>query len=224
MRIDILTLFPEIFDGVFQHSILKRSQDKKIVEIYLHNIRDYSLDKHKKVDDYAYGGGPGMVMAVEPISQCIEALIAKRDYDEIIYMAPDGIPFKQDVANGLSLKENLMFLCGHYKGIDERIRQYYITQELSLGDFVLSGGELAAATMIDAIVRVIPGVLNDETSALSDSFQDGLLSAPVYTRPPQWKGLNVPEVLLSGNDKLIAEWKIEQQIQRTKERRMDLLK
>lgn len=223
MRIDILTLFPEIFEGIFNHSILKRAQQKQLVEIHIHNIRDYAFNKHKKVDDYPYGGGAGMVMSVEPISLIIEKLKAERNYDEIIFMAPDGEVFNQNTANGLSLKQNLIFLCGHYKGIDERIRQYYITQEISLGNFVLSGGELAAAAMIDAVVRVIPGVLNDETSALSDSFQDGLLSAPVYTRPPEWKDLKVPEVLLSGNEKLISEWKIEQQLERTKLRRPDLL-
>jgi tRNA (guanine37-N1)-methyltransferase len=202
---------------------MKRAQDKGHVEIYIHNIRDYSTDKHKNVDDYQYGGGAGMVLSIEPISTIIEKLKNERSYDDIIYMTPDGKVLEQSDCNSLSLKENLMILCGHYKGVDERIREHYITKEISIGSYVLSGGELAAAVLTDAIVRLIPGVLNDETSALTDSFQDNLLSPPVYTRPPEFKGWRVPEILLSGNLPAIEKWREEQAMKRTMERRPDLL-
>ena len=223
MRIDILTLFPEMFTGPFNHSIIKRAMDKNKVVIKLHNIRDYSQNKHHKVDDYPFGGEAGMVMMIEPIDLCIQKLKKERCYDEIIFMTPDGELLDQPIANQLSLKENIIIICGHYKGIDERIREYIVTKEISIGSYVLSGGELAAAVTVDAIIRLIPGVLSDETSALSDSFQDELLSAPVYTRPAVYNGWSVPEVLLSGNAKLIQEWKMEQAIARTMERRPDLL-
>lgn len=203
MRIDILTILPKLFDGPFSDSILKRAQEKGHVSIHLHNIRDYSTDKHKNVDDYQYGGGAGMVMRIEPIAACIDQLKAERSYDEIIYMTPDGELLEQGISNQLSIKGNLMILCGHYKGVDDRIRQHYITKEISIGSYVLSGGELAAAVLVDSIVRLIPGVLNDETSALTDSFQDQLLSPPVYTRPPVYNGWSVPDVLLSGNSQEI---------------------
>ncbi len=223
MRIDILTIFPEMFDGPFGYSIIKRARDKALVNIYLHDIRAFATDKHKRVDDYQYGGGSGMVMMMEPIVRCIESLKEKISYDEIIFMSPDGDLLDQKTANRYSLSKNLMILCGHYKGIDERIREHYITKEISIGDYVLSGGEMAAAVFTDAIVRLIPGVLNDETSALSDSFQDSILSAPVYTRPAEYKGMKVPPVLLSGNDKEIEQWRIDKALERTKERRPDLL-
>jgi len=223
MQIDILTIFPEMFDGVFKHSIIKRSQEKGIVKIYLHNIRDYSTDKHKRVDDYQYGGGSGMVMMIDPISKCIDKLAENTKYDEIIFMTPDGEKLAQPLANRLSTYQNILILCGHYKGIDERIREKYITREISIGDYVLSGGELAAAVLTDSIVRLIPGVLNDETSALSDSFQNNLLSAPVYTRPFDYEGLQVPNVLLSGNDKEIDNWRLKKAMERTRQRRPDLL-
>lgn len=223
MRIDILTLLPELLEGPFAVSIMKRAQDKGLVSIHMHNIRDYSTNKHKNVDDAQYGGGAGMVMSVEPISAVIEKLQAERDYDEIIYMTPDGEVLDQGECNDLSLKKNLMILCGHYKGVDERIREHYITQEISVGSYVLSGGELAAAIVVDSIVRLLPGVLNDETSALTDSFQDGLLSPPVYTRPPEFKGLKVPDILLSGDLKKIDAWREEKAIERTQARRPDLL-
>ncbi|PLW93649.1 MAG: tRNA (guanosine(37)-N1)-methyltransferase TrmD [Marinilabiliales bacterium] len=223
MRIDILTIFPEMFDGPFSHSIIKRAIEKEKAEIHLHNIRDYTLDKHKKVDDYQFGGGAGMVMMAEPIILAIEKLQKERKYDEIIFLTPDGEVLNQGIANQLSMTGNLILLCGHYKGIDERIREHFITKEISVGDYVLSGGELAAAVLSDAIIRLIPGVLNDETSALSDSFQNNLLSAPVYTRPSEFRGWKVPEVLLSGNDKLIQEWRHEKALDRTKKRRPDLL-
>lgn len=223
MRIDILTILPNLFNGPFSDSILKRAQEKNLVEIHLHNIRDYSTDKHKNVDDYQYGGGAGMVMRVEPIAACIDKLKSERDYEEIIYMTPDGEVLEQQLSNQLSIKGNLLVLCGHYKGVDDRIRQHYITKEISIGSFVLSGGELAAAVLVDSIVRLIPGVLNDETSALTDSFQDGLLSPPVYTRPPEFNGWEVPEVLLSGNPKEIEIWREEEALKRTKIRRPDLL-
>jgi len=224
MHIDILTIFPEMFEGPFKHSIIKRSQEKKLVSIRLVNIRDWATDKHKRMDDYQYGGGSGMVMMVEPISKCIEALKEENEYDEIIYMSPDGELLNQKMANRYSTAGRLMILCGHYKGIDERIRQMYITREISIGSYVLSGGELAAAVFVDSIVRLIPGVLNDETSALSDSFQDDLLSPPVYTRPANFKGHKVPDILLSGNDKLITEWRMDQAEKRTKIRRPDLMR
>ena len=223
MRIDILTILPKLFDGPFSDSILKRAQEKGHVAIHLHNIRDYSTDKHKNVDDYQYGGGAGMVMRIEPIAACIEQLKSERTYDEIIYMTPDGEILEQGTSNQLSIKGNLMILCGHYKGVDDRIRQHYITKEISIGSYVLSGGELAAAVLVDSIVRLIPGVLNDETSALTDSFQDQLLSPPVYTRPPVYNGWSVPDVLLSGNSQEIDRWREEQALERTKSRRPDLL-
>lgn len=223
MRIDILTLLPELLEGPFSASIMKRAQEKGLVEIHLHNIRDYSTNKHKNVDDYQYGGGAGMVMSIEPIVAVIEKLQAERSYDEIIYMTPDGELWEQGACNSLSLKENLMVLCGHYKGVDERVRQHFITKEISVGSYVLSGGELAAAIVVDSVVRLLPGVLNDETSALTDSFQDNLLSPPVYTRPPDFRGLKVPEVLLSGDFKKIDAWREEQALKRTQERRPDLL-
>jgi tRNA (guanine37-N1)-methyltransferase len=223
MRIDILTILPKLFDGPFSDSILKRAQEKGHVSIHLHNIRDYSTDKHKNVDDYQYGGGAGMVMRIEPIAACIEKLKAERVYDEIIYMTPDGEILEQGASNQLSIKGNLMILCGHYKGVDDRIRQHYITKEISIGSYVLSGGELAAAVLVDSIVRLIPGVLNDETSALTDSFQDQLLSPPVYTRPPVYNGWSVPDVLLSGNSQEIDRWREDQALERTKSRRPDLL-
>ena len=223
MRIDILTLFPEIFEGPLSESIMKRAVDKGLVEIHFHNIRDYSEDKHKRVDDYPFGGGAGMVMRIEPIAKLIEKLKSERDYDEVIYTTPDGEIFDQKIANSLSLAGNIMILCGHYKGIDQRVRDLYITKEISIGDFVLTGGELAAAVMIDAIVRLVPGVISDETSALTDSFQDNLLSPPVYTRPADFRGHKVPDVLLSGHEKRIEEWREEQAYERTKRLRPDLL-
>ena len=222
MQIDILTIFPEMFDGPFSHSIIKRAKEKGHVTINLHNIRDYSASKHKNVDDYPFGGGAGMVMMIEPVARCIETLKEKTRYDDIIYMSPDGALLTQKLANQLSLSSNLILLCGHYKGIDERIREHFITREISVGDYVLSGGELAAAVLTDAVVRLIPGVLNDETSALSDSFQDNLLSPPVYTRPADFRGWKVPDVLLSGNEKGIVKWRYEQSLGRTKERRPGL--
>ena len=223
MRIDILTILPELLEGPFSHSILKRAEQKGLAEIHLHNIREFSLDKHRSVDDYAYGGGAGMVMMAEPIVRCIEHLKEQRTYDEIIYMTPDGDLLNQKMANELSLRGNLMILCGHYKGIDQRIRDRWITREISIGDYVLSGGELGAAVLTDAIVRLLPGVLNDETSALSDSFQDDLLAPPVYTRPADFRGMPVPEILLSGNFARIDEWRHQQSVERTRQRRPDLL-
>jgi len=223
MRIDILTILPELLQGPFSASIMKRAQDKGLAEIHIHNIRDYSINKHKQVDDYQYGGGAGMVMSVEPIAAVLDKLISERKYDEIIYMTPDGVVLDQKITNSFSLYENIIILCGHYKGVDERIREIYITKEISIGSYVLSGGELAAAVLTDSIVRLIPGVLNDETSALTDSFQDNLLSPPVYTRPPEFRGHKVPEVLLSGNFDLIEKYREEEAYKRTKERRPDLL-
>ena len=223
MRIDILSIFPEMFEGPFSHSIVKRAQEKGLAEIHIHDIRIYSKNKHKKVDDYPYGGGAGMVMMIDPIVSAIEDLKSRVNYDAIIFMTPDGKVFNQQTANHFSSFENILLLCGHYKGIDERIRENYITHEMSIGDYVLSGGELAAIVVTDALIRLIPGVLGDENSALSDSFQDGLLSPPVYTRPFDFKGLKVPEILLSGNDKAIVEWKHQQAVERTQKRRPDLL-
>lgn len=223
MRIDILTILPRLLDGPFADSIMKRAQDSGHVEIVIHNIRDYSLDKHKHVDDYQYGGGAGMVMCIEPIARLIDQLTSEREYDELIYMTPDGVLLEQAHCNSLSLKKNLLILCGHYKGVDERIRTHYITREISIGSYVLSGGELAAAVLVDSIVRLIPGVLNDETSALTDSFQDNLLSPPVYTRPPEYNGWKVPDVLLSGNFAQIEAWREHMAYERTMERRPDLL-
>lgn len=223
MRIDILTILPQLMESPFSASIMQRAQDKGHVEIHMHNIRDYSTNKHKNVDDYQYGGGAGMVMSIEPIATLIEKLKSERVYDEIIYMTPDGEVLEQGLCNQLSLKTNLMILCGHYKGVDQRVRDYYVTKEISIGSFVLSGGEVAASVLVDAVVRLIPGVLNDETSALTDSFQDGLLAPPVYTRPPEFNGWKVPDVLLSGDFNKIEKWREEQAYQRTKERRPDLL-
>ncbi len=223
MHIDILTVLPQLLDSPFSASIMQRAQDKGHVEIHVHNIRDYSTNKHKNVDDYQYGGGAGMVMSIEPIVALIEKLKAERTYDDIIYMTPDGEILEQKHCNQFSLGENLMILCGHYKGVDERIREHYITKEISIGSYVLSGGELAAAVLVDAVVRLIPGVLNDETSALTDSFQDNMLAPPVYTRPPEFNGWKVPDVLLSGDFKKIEQWREEQAYQRTKTRRPDLL-
>ena len=223
MRIDILTLLPELLQGPFSASIMKRAQDKKLVEIHFHNIRDYATNKHKNVDDYQYGGGAGMVMSIEPIVNVIEKLQNERTYDEVIYMTPDGVLLEQAICNDLSLKGNIILLCGHYKGIDERIREHFITKEISIGSYVLSGGEIAAAVLTDAVVRLLPGVLNDETSALTDSFQDNLLSPPVYTRPPEFRGWKVPEVLLSGNFPNIEKWREDKALERTKDRRPDLL-
>lgn len=223
MRIDILTVVPNLLDSPFAHSIMKRAQEKDLVEICIHNIRDYSTSKHKNVDDYQYGGGAGMVMSIEPIAAIIEKLKAERSYAEIIYMTPDGELLEQNMANHLSISGNIMILCGHYKGVDERVREHYITKEISIGSYVLSGGELAAAVLVDAIVRLIPGVLNDETSALTDSFQDNLLSPPVYTRPEEFNGWKVPDVLLSGNPQKIEQWREEQAFIRTQSRRPDLL-
>ncbi|MBE0660892.1 MAG: tRNA (guanosine(37)-N1)-methyltransferase TrmD [Bacteroidales bacterium] len=223
MRIDILTIFPEMFSGPFDHSIIKRAKEKKLVEIYFHNLRDFSQSKHRNVDDYAFGGGSGMVIMAQPIADCIDKLKQERNYDEIIFLTPDGVLFSQPEANRLSLLENIILLCGHYKGVDERIREHYITREISVGNYVLSGGELAAAVICDSLIRLIPGVLNDETSALSDSFQDNLLSPPVYTRPADFRGNKVPDVLLSGNEALINQWRLEQALKRTGERRPGLL-
>lgn len=223
MRIDILTVVPSLLESPFAASIMQRAKDKGHVEIYIHNIRDYSTNKHKNVDDYQYGGGAGMVMSIEPIVACIEKLQGERGYDEIIYMTPDGKLLEQSDCNQLSLCKNIIILCGHYKGVDERIRQHYITKEISIGSYVLSGGELAAAVVVDAVVRLIPGVLNDETSALTDSFQDGLLSPPVYTRPEEFRGWRVPDVLLSGDPKKVDEWRETEALKRTQERRPDLL-
>lgn len=222
MRIDIITILPELIQSPFEHSILKRAEEKGLVEVCFHNIRDYSTNKQKSVDDYQYGGGAGMVMTIQPIADCIDKLKAERDYDEIMYMTPDGETFNQQIANGMSLLKNIIILCGHYKGVDQRLRDHYITREISIGDFVLSGGELAAAVVSDAIIRLIPGVLNDETSALTDSFQDNLLSPPIYTRPADYKGWKVPDVLLSGNFGKIDEWREEKALEHTKNRRPDL--
>ena len=223
MHIDLITVVPGLLEGPFSHSILKRAEEKGIATVRIHNLRDYATGKQKQVDDYAFGGGAGMVLMIEPIARCIEALQQERVYDEIIYMTPDGEVLEQGLCNQLSLKNNLMILCGHYKGVDERVREHYITKEISIGSFVLSGGEVAASVLIDAIVRLIPGVLNDETSALTDSFQDHLLAPPVYTRPADYNGWKIPDILLSGDLKKIEEWRHEQAVQRTKERRPDLL-
>lgn len=223
MRFDIITVLPSLLESPFAHSILQRAQKKGIAEIHVHNLRDYAVNKQKSVDDYPYGGGSGMVMQIEPFALCIEKLKSEREYDEIIYMTPDGVTLNQGIANDLSTKGNIIILCGHYKGIDQRIRDVFVTKEISIGDYVLSGGELPAAIVVDAVVRLIPGVLSDETSALSDSFQDGLLDAPIYTRPAEWRGLCVPDILLSGNEAKINEWRDEQQLLRTRERRPDLL-
>ncbi|MET0570917.1 MAG: tRNA (guanosine(37)-N1)-methyltransferase TrmD [Pedobacter agri] len=223
MRFDIITVLPALLESPFAHSILQRAQKKGIAEIVVHNLRDYATNKQKSVDDYQYGGGSGMVMSIEPFAACIEKLQAEREYDEIIFMSPDGVTLNQNTANELSIKKNIIILCGHYKGIDQRIRDIFVTREISVGDYVLSGGELPAAIVVDAVVRLIPGVLNDETSALSDSFQGELLDAPVYTRPADWRGHKVPDVLLSGHEAKVNEWRHEQALERTKSRRPDLL-
>ena len=224
MRIDIITVLPEMIEGFVQESILARAQKKGLAEIHLHNLRDYTLDKWRRVDDYPYGGFAGMVMQCEPIDRCISALKAERDYDDVIYVSPDGERFDQKMANDMSLQENLIILCGHYKGIDQRVRDHLITREISVGDFVLTGGELAAAVITDAVVRLVPGVISDDQSALSDCFQDALLAAPIYTRPADYKGWKVPDILLSGNEAKIKQWEMDQALERTKRLRPDLLK
>lgn len=223
MRIDIITVLPELLKSPFEVSILKRAIEKNLVEVHTHNLRDFSTNSYNQIDDYQFGGGAGMVMMIEPIDKCISSLKAERDYDEIIYMTPDGKTFNQQTANTLSLQENIIILCGHYKGVDQRVRDQFITREISVGDFVLSGGELAAALVCDAIIRLIPGVLGNETSALTDSFQDNLLAPPIYTRPAEYKGWKVPEILTSGNTGKIEEWREDQAYKRTEERRPDLL-
>lgn len=224
LHIDIISVLPELLESPFNHSILKRAQNKGLVEVNLINLRDYSTNKHKSVDDYAFGGGAGMVMMIEPIDACLKDLKSKRSYDEVIYMSPDGEMLDQSISNQLSLKKNLIILCGHYKGVDERVREHLITREISIGNYVLSGGELAAAVLSDSIIRLLPGVLNDETSALSDSFQDGLIAPPVYTRPKEYNGWEVPEILLSGHTAKVDAWRHEQSVKRTQERRPELLK
>ena len=223
MRIDIISVVPELLVSPFAHSIMKRANDKGLLQVETHNLREYGLGRHRQVDDYQFGGGAGMVMMIEPIVACLEKLQSERQYDEVIFMTPDGQRFEQKTANRLSMKENLIILCGHYKGIDERIREHFITMEISIGDFVLSGGELPAALVVDAIGRLIPGVLNDETSALFDSFQDNLLAPPVYTRPAEYRGWSVPDVLLSGNFKEIEDWRYDEALRRTQARRPDIL-
>ena len=224
MRIDIITVLPELLKSPFDASILKRAQDKGLVSVHLHNLRDYTDSSYKQVDDYQFGGGAGMVLMIEPIDRCISKLKAERTYDEVIYMTPDGSTLDQRTANGLSLLKNIIILCGHYKGVDQRVRDTLITREISIGDYVLSGGELGAAVLADTIIRLLPGVLNDETSALTDTFQDNLLAPPVYTRPREYKGLEVPPILLSGNLPEIEKWREEQALERTREKRPDLLK
>ena len=224
MRIDIITCLPNLFEGPLTQSIVKRSMDKGLVELEIHNLRDYADNKHKHIDDYAFGGGAGMVLMIEPIDKCITALKSKRDYDEVIYLTPDGQTYNQSIANQLSLKKNFILLCGHYKGVDQRVRDHLITGEISIGDYVLSGGELAAMVLTDSLIRLVPGVLNDETSALSDSFQDNLLAPPVYTRPASYKGWEVPGILTSGHEANIEAWRSEQSLKRTRQRRPDLLK
>ncbi|OCK51320.1 tRNA (guanine37-N1)-methyltransferase [Chryseobacterium formosense] len=223
MRIDIISVLPELMESPFKTSILKRAIDKGIVEVHFHQLRDWSVNKHRQIDDEPYGGGAGMVMMIEPLDKCISELKSQRDYDEIIYLTPDGETLNQKIANTLSIKNNLIFLCGHYKGIDQRVRDLHITKEISIGDFVLTGGELAACVLADSIIRLVPGVLNDEQSALTDSFQDDLLSPPIYTRPESYKGLDVPKILLSGNFAKIEEWRHEQAVKITSEKRPDLL-
>lgn len=224
MRIDIITVLPEMIEGFLNESILARAQKKGLAEIHLHNLRDYTLDKWRRVDDYPYGGFAGMVMQIEPIDRCISALKAERNYDDVIFVTPDGEKFDQHIANEMSLQKNLVILCGHYKGIDQRVRDHLVTREISVGDFVLTGGELAAAIITDAVVRLVPGAISDEQSALSDSFQDDLLAAPIYTRPADYKGWKVPDILLSGNEAKIKQWEIDQAMERTKRLRPDLLK
>lgn len=223
MRIDVIAVVPELLQSPFEHSILKRAQDKGLLEVHVHDLRKYGFGKHQQIDDYQYGGGSGMVLMPEPIFNCVEDLQRKRKYDEIIYLTPDGPTYDQSTANRLSLLENIILLCGHYKGVDERVRRHLVTSEISIGDYVLSGGELAAAVIVDSIGRLIPGVLNDETSALTDSFQDDLLAPPVFTRPAEFRGWEVPEVLRSGHFARIEEWRMRKAMERTKERRPDLL-
>lgn len=223
MRIDIITVLPKLLDGPLNNSIINRAREKGVVDIIVHDLRDYSTDKHRRVDDYAFGGDAGMVMSIEPIHNVIKSLSEERSYDEIIYTSPDGIPLKQKEANTLALKENIIILCGHYKGIDQRIREHLVTREISIGDYVLTGGELAAAVITDAITRLLPGAMSDETSALSDSFQDGLLAPPVYTRPSDYQGWKVPDILLSGHAAKIEQWKYDQSMERTRRLRPDLL-
>jgi len=223
MRIDIITVLPELLESPLRHSIMKRAQEKGLLEVQIHNLRNWAVNEYGQVDDYQYGGGAGMVMMCEPLARAIEDLFLQRCYDEVIYLTPDGEMLNQKIANSISLKENIIMICGHYKGIDERIRTHFVTKEISIGDYVLSGGELAAAVLVDSIGRLLPGVLNDETSALFDSFQDNLLAPPVYTRPEDFRGWKVPDALLSGNHRLIEEWRAEQAIRRTKERRPGLL-
>jgi tRNA (guanine37-N1)-methyltransferase len=223
MRIDIISAVPKLMESPISHSILKRAQQRGLIEVHLHDLRDFTDSKHKQIDDYQFGGGAGMVMMIEPIDKCISWLKSERDYDQVIYMTPDGKTLNQSICNQLSLGGNLIILCGHYKGVDERVREYFITMELSVGDYVISGGELPACIVVDAIGRLIPGVLNDESSALLDSFQDNLLAPPVYTRPAEYNGWKVPEVLLSGNERFINKWRDEQSLKRTKDRRPDLL-
>ncbi|HIS11378.1 MAG TPA: tRNA (guanosine(37)-N1)-methyltransferase TrmD [Candidatus Avibacteroides excrementipullorum] len=223
MRIDIITVLPEMIEGFFNCSIMSRAQKKGLAEIYIHNLRDWTFDKYRRVDDYPFGGSAGMVMKIEPIDRCISELREQREYDEVIYTTPDGKMFNQHMANDLSMKQNLIILCGHFKGIDQRIREHLITKEISIGDYVLTGGEIAAAAIADAVVRIIPGVISDEQSALSDSFQDNLLAPPVYTRPAEYKGWKVPDILLSGHEANIRNWELQQSIERTKRLRPDLL-
>lgn len=223
MRVDIITALPTLLESWMNDSIMKRAQNKGVIKIAVHNLREYSLSKQKQIDDYAFGGGAGMVMSIEPIARCIDALSQETTYDEVLYMAPDGERLNQGMANELSTYKNLIVLCGHYKGVDERVREHLVTREISIGDYVLSGGELAAAVLVDSVVRLVPGVLNDETSALSDSFQDGLLAPPVYTRPADYRGWKVPEILTSGNNKAIEQWRMDRAFERTQERRPDLL-
>lgn len=223
MRIDIISVLPELMESPFQTSILRRAVDKGIVEVHFHHLRDWAINKHRQIDDEPYGGGAGMVMMIEPLDKCISDLKAQRDYDDVIYLTPDGVTLNQKIANSLSIKKNLIFLCGHYKGIDQRVRDLHVTKEISIGDYVLTGGELAACVLADSIIRLVPGVLNDEQSALTDSFQDGLLSPPIYTRPEVYKGLEVPKILLSGNFARIEEWRHEEAVRITQERRPDLL-
>jgi len=224
MRFDIVSCQPDLLTSPFAHSILKRAQNKGLVQIHIHDLRQFAINKYGQIDDYAFGGGAGMVMMIEPIAKCLDSLLADRHYDAVIYMTPDGETLRQPLVNRLSLLQNVIILCGHYKGVDERVRQKYITHEISIGDYVLSGGELGAAVLTDAIIRLIPGVLNDESSALTDSFQDGLLAPPVYTRPANYEGLQVPDILLSGDTPRIEQWRFEQAVERTRLRRPDLLR
>jgi tRNA (guanine37-N1)-methyltransferase len=224
MRIDIISVLPELMESPFKTSILRRAMDKGLAEVHFHHLREWAINKHRQIDDEPYGGGAGMVMMVEPLDQCISELKSQRDYDEVIYLTPDGVTLNQKIANTLSIRQNLIFLCGHYKGIDQRVRDLHITREISIGDYVLTGGELAACVLADSVIRLIPGVLNDEQSALTDSFQDDLLSPPIYTRPEVYKGLEVPKILLSGNFARIEEWRHDEAVRITREKRPDLLK